>query len=267
MTITTDYHVHSTFSSDGHDSPEAIVKHAIDLGLTQICFTEHNDFYIIADENKSFILDIPSYFAEIERLQKIYGKKIKILHGIEAGLYPCVAEKNKKLIDDYNFDFVIGSSHMSSANDPYYPSYWDNKTEEEGFREYFQTILECLNTYSDFDAYGHLDYVVRYSPSKKYSYDTFADIIDEILKKILSLGKIIEINSSPIRSGLPEPNPSWKIVKRYKELGGEAVTIGSDSHYAKDLAKDFEVIEENLINLGFKYYALFEGRKVSYKKL
>lgn len=267
MAITTDYHVHSTFSSDGHDSPEAIVKQAISLGLTELCFTEHNDFYLIPYGPRPFILDVPAYFAEIERLQKVYSKEIKILHGIEAGLTPSVAEKNKKLIDDYNFDFVIGSSHVSSKTDPYYPSYWEDKTEEEGFRQYFQTILDCLNTFSDFDSYGHLDYLVRYSPSRKYSYECFVDIIDEILLKILSLGKMIEINSSPIRSGLPEPNPSWKIVKRYKELGGEAVTIGSDSHYAKDLAKDFGVIEENLINLGFKYYALFEGRKVSYKKL
>ena len=107
----------------------------------------------------------------------------------------------------------------------------------------------------------HLDYAVRYSPEKVYDPTDFREIIDEILKQILNKGKGIEINSAGLRKGLSHPNPHPFILKRYKELGGEIITVGSDAHNTADIAADFDVIEEILKETGFKYYTIFKNRK------
>ena len=107
------------------------------------------------------------------------------------------------------FDFVIGSSHVVHGIDPYYPKYYEGRSEKTAYREYFESILENLNTYSDFDVYGHLDYVVRYGPdhNRFYTYEAYADIIDEILRKLISMGKGIEVNTAGFKYGLGHPNP------------------------------------------------------------
>ena len=115
----------------------------------------------------------------------------------------------------------------------------------------------------DFDVYGHIDYVVRYGPNKNqfYSYKKFSDIIDEILKKIISTGHGIEINTAGFKYRLGHPNPTEDIIKRYHELGGEIITIGSDGHKPEHLAYDFNKIPALLNSCGFDYYTVFEGRK------
>lgn len=48
-----------------------------------------------------------------------------------------------------------------------------------------------------FDVYGHLDYVVRYGPSKngQYTYAKHADILDSILQTLIENEKGIELNT------------------------------------------------------------------------
>lgn len=82
--------------------------------------------------------------------------------GIEVGLQPHITEINRKAVTGHPFDFVIGSSHVVHGIDPYYPKYYEGRSEKLLTARYFESILENLNTYSDFDVYGHLDYVVRY---------------------------------------------------------------------------------------------------------
>ena len=92
--------------------------------------------------------------------------------------------------------------------------FWENHSEEEGYREYFESILENIATFDGFDVYGHIDYVVRYGPNKNanYSYQKYADIIDEILKALIIKGKGIEINTGGFKYGLGHPNPDRKSV-------------------------------------------------------
>ena len=144
----------------------------------------------------------------------------------------------------YPFDFVIGSSHVVHGIDPYYPHYYDGRSEDEAYLEYFESILENLHTNVDFDVYGHLDYVVRYGgyENKVIDYEEFRDILDAILAELIKKDKGIEINTSGIRYGLPNPHPNIDIIRRFKELGGKIITIGSDAHKVEDLAKDFNLV-------------------------
>ena len=114
--------------------------------------------------------------------------------------------------------------------------------------------------FSDFDSLGHLDYVTRYGESEKPfpSYRMFGDIIDEILRVLIARGKALEVNTAGYRKALRQPNPEPAILRRYRELGGELVTIGADAHAAKDLGKSCGQAMELLRELGFKAAAYYE---------
>ena len=105
----------------------------------------------------------------------------------------------------------------------------------------------------DFDVYGHLDYVVRYGPNKNqfYSYQKYAEVIDEILRTLIQKGKGIELNTAGFKYGLGHAHPTLDILKRYKELGGEILTIGSDGHTPEQIAWEFDIVPSLLKEAGF----------------
>lgn len=263
-----DTHMHCHFSGDSDTAPEDMIKASIEKGLNGICFTDHLD-YDYKEHPGMFDLDVDSYYKEIISLQDKFKSVLPINFGIEMGLQPHVVEKNNKITKNYPFDFVIGSSHVVHGIDPYYPNYYEGKTEDEAYREYFESILENIATDADYDVYGHLDYVVRYGPNKNkyYSYEKYADIIDEILRQLIRHGKGIEINTAGFKYGLNHPNPTEEILRRYKELGGEIITIGADGHKPEHIAFDFDKVPDILKNAGFKYYTVFKKRKPEFISL
>jgi nicotinate phosphoribosyltransferase len=148
-------------------------------------------------------------------------------------------------------------------------AFYKGKTEHEAYTEYFESILDNLHSGADFDVYGHIDYVVRYGPDKNkyYSYEKYADIIDAILKEIISQGKGIELNTAGFKYGLDHPNPTEDVLKRYHELGGEIITVGADAHKPEHVAYDFDKVSNILKDAGFMYYTVFENRVPAFIKL
>ena len=153
--------------------------------------------------------------------------------------------------------------------DPYYPDYYKGKTEDQAYLEYFESILENIACFHEFDVYGHIDYVVRYGPNKNlyYSYEKFRDVIDEILRQLISLGKGIEINTAGYKYGLGQPNPCTGILKRYRQLGGEILTLGADAHKPEHIAYDFHRLPDVLRSCGFTHYTVFHNRKPAFYPL
>lgn len=265
-----DCHMHSSFSADSPTPMEEMVRKAVSFGLKGITFTEHLDpDYPASEDGLDFSLDISSYQKKISELQNTYKDQISIRFGIELGLQMHLSEYFNDLLSHIPFDFVIGSSHLVHGYDPYYPDFFSGRSEFRCYMEYFESILENLSFYDNFDVYGHLDYVVRYGPDKNrhYSFGRYQDIIDEILKKIISMGKGIEINTGGYHYGLGEPNPCTAVIRRYRELGGEIITIGADAHTPDKIAFAFENAEEVLRNCGFHYYTVFKDRKPEYLPL
>ena len=172
-------------------------------------------------------------------------------------------------MDSFDFDFVIGSSHVCHDQDPYYPSFYAERSEEEAYREYFEYILENIRSFHNFDVYGHLDYVVRYGPSqdKYYTYDRYRDIFDAILELLLELGKGLELNTGGLKYGLSQPNPCLAILKRYRRMGGDIITIGSDAHRPEQIGYAFVRAAEVLKECGFSHYTTFQNRRPKYHRL
>lgn len=265
-----DYHVHTYFSSDCQVNTEEYIKKAIEEDMKEICFTDHMDYdYPMEDGKTMFILDVDKYFEELKRIRSEYSDSIKIKIGIELGLNPANEEKNSALVKSYPFDFVIGSSHIVNGTDPYYPQYWDNRSTKDAIMEYYKAVLRNVTTYDDYDVYGHLDYIRRYVKDKNYVYidDDFYDITEMILKNIIAKGHGIELNTRSLSDGITNFIPMISLLKRYRELGGEIVTVGSDAHYTKSLGYAFKTAKDILINTGFKYVTTFEDRLPTFAPL
>lgn len=266
--IICDYHNHTNFSADCNTAADSMIEKAIDLELSSLCMTDHMDLDFPYPE-LDFTFSIPEYFKKHAELRERYKDKITLLTGIELGLQPGIAKELSEILNHWNFDFVIGSSHLVDRVDPYFPEYWTDKTESQGIHRYFETILENLAEFDDIDVYGHIDYIVRYGPTKdeNYSYHKYREILDEILKTLISKNIGLELNTAGLKYGLGFAHPHADILKRYKELGGEIITIGSDAHKPEHLAYDFDKVPAILEACGFQYYTMFRNRKAEFIKL
>ena len=260
-----DYHVHSHFSEDTDFPMELEIQKAIKLGMDELCFTEHSDYDVPTVVN----CDYDAYFEEMEKMKDKYKGQITLKTGIEFGIQTHTTKAYEETFRQYPFDFVIGSVHLIHGQDPYYRGFFEGRSDEEAYHEAFEVTVENLKKIDSFDSLGHLDYVVRYGAhqAEGYSYRKYADEIDEILKHLISHGKGLEMNMAGMKYGLGFPNPHPDVIRRYKELGGEIVTIGADAHRPEHVAFDFDKAGEILISCGFSYYAEFKGRKPIFKRI
>ena len=263
-----DFHMHSSFSGDSATPMQDMITHAIALGLETICFTEHYDEDYPVGEN-NFSLETSSYYETLCTLKERYRSKITICFGVELGMQPHLNELYTTYVRSYPFDFVLASQHVLDHADPYYPSFWINKKPSDVIYRYFEETLKDLQLMKEYDALAHLDYIVRYAGSdyNHYHYSDYADVIDVILRYLIEQGKCLEINTAGFKYGLGHPNPSEEILKRYRELGGELITIGSDGHKPEHLAYDFDRLQPLLTDIGFRYYFIFHRRKPEPRRL
>ncbi|MFR6139754.1 MAG: histidinol-phosphatase HisJ family protein [Dorea longicatena] len=276
--IQADMHMHTWFSTDSEACPRDMADEAVRKGLKTICFTDHFDKDDL-EWGEEGIFDVDAYFVEMQKLQEEYVGKVNIRIGIELGLRTYLKDYYEELTKKYPFDFVIGSVHNvpykkdAEGNilytDPAAEKLFTDRTDKEAYRLMMETTLENVRTSDCFQTLGHLDYVVRYGKSreKEYSYTDYADIIDEILKLLIEKEKGLEVNSAGLKYGLPFAHPHPDVLKRYRELGGEIITIGADAHKPEHIAYDFAKAEEILKSCGFKYYTEFFEQKPVFKQL
>lgn len=268
MNVLPDYHVHTCFSGDSDAPVEEMLEKAMSLGISEVCITDHTD-YDYPEEPDLFLFDVDDYFARLGRLKECYRTGLSVKIGVELGLQPHLADLHKRFTESYPFDFVIGSSHVLDNADPYYPSFWESAEPKAVLRRYFESILENIRAFSGFDVYGHLDYIVRYCPDKSFLYrpEDYMDIIDECLRALIAKGKGLEVNTAGLKYGLGHPHPHSTILRRYRELGGEILTVGSDAHSPEHLAWDFSKIPALLLSCGFEYVTTFTKHQPEFHKL
>lgn len=263
-----DVHMHSNFSHDSEFTPEQMILGAIEKKLEVICFTDHFDKDNVAwgDED---VFEPEEYFRVLPPLREKYKDRIAVRIGVEIGLQPHLNEEYRAFTKAYPFDFVIGSVHSAGGYDIAHGELFEGRSDEEVYRLILEEMLEDVRVTEDFDVLGHLDYMTRYGREKEkaYSYQKFAGIIDEILKTLMEKGKGIELNMAGIKYGLPFAHPHPDVLKRYRELGGEIITVGSDGHRPEHLAYEFQKATELLTACGFKYYTEFSGRRPVFKQL
>ena len=257
-----DCHVHSSFSGDSEMDCHIAIKTAIDLGLKAIAFTDHLD-YDYPDYDDVFLIDFDKYSEFMDKIKQEYSEKLKICKGIEVGVQPHVVKDTLEVIEKYDFDIVIASTHVVDKLDLHNGDFCKGKTRKEAYSRYLEAVLESISDLENFDILGHIDLIRRYGhyDVNTLKYQDFSDNIDSILNKLISLGKGLEVNTSGYRYKLASPMPDFDIIKRYRELGGEIICTSSDAHTPEYIAYKFPYIKELIKKAGFKYISYFEDRK------
>ena len=263
-----DCHVHRQFSGDSNLNPEIACNTAIQKGLEGITFTDHLD-YDYPDFDDTFLIDFDRYSEYMDKLKLEYRDKLRVLKGIEVGIQPHVVEDTQKTVEQYDFDFVIGSIHIVDRTDLHNGDYCKDKTKEESYNGYLNEVLKNIKLFNNYDVIGHIDLIRRYGDydDKTLELKDFKDVFDAILTRIVHDGKGIEVNTSGYKYNLNSTMPDFEIVKRFKELGGEIICLGSDAHYEKHIAYKFDYAKEMILRAGFEYTAHFEGRKPVFTKI
>jgi histidinol-phosphatase (PHP family) len=263
-----DYHIHTSFSFDSKASLESVVKKSISLGLSEIAITDHVDFSF-PSQKPLMPQHIGTMVADIQKIQEQYKNTISILIGAEFSLRTDLAGILDELTKAYDFDFIIGSTHDIEGIDFSSEAPYENISKQQAYDSYFINMLDVITDLDSYDVVGHLDYVQRYGKyeDKSLLYSNHSDIIDEILKTIIHKGKGIEINTSGYRYNLDKPHPSSDIIKRYHELGGEIITLGSDAHFVEHITDHFDTAIGILRAVGFKHITRFKNRKPSFVQI
>ena len=259
-----DYHMHSIVSFDGHDSGLQLVQAAKAAGLKEICFTDHLDYDPLGKMGV-LAFDTARYNAEYDHLQ---AEGLKIRRGMEFGMTTDNRAQFKADLKRRPFDFVLGSIHFVDDLDVYFEEYWHDKTVFEAERRYLEATLDCVRLHDDFDVLAHLTYIGKTSSHHAPRPVPFAEhreLIDEILKTVAQKGKGLEMNTSGVdRCGGFLPTEDY--FRRFKEFGGQIVTIGSDAHTASRVGQySFEACE--ILKDIFGYVCTFEERKPIFHKL
>ncbi len=259
-----DFHLHSKISFDSNEEPIEILKAAEERGLSEICFTDHYDFANEKDGHHD-LFDLEDYSAAYDGIK---SGRVKIRRGVEFGMTDWNKAELCELLKKRDFDFVIGSVHFAGGYDPYFKEYWEGIGFYEAVSKYMNAVLECVKVHDDFDVLGHLTYVCKSEHNPTHSavkYKDICDISDEILKILIDKGKGMEVNTSGVdRTG--DFLPSVDFLKRFRELGGEIITIGSDSH---DRARVGQYTKEaiDMIATVSPYVCTFEKRKPIFHKI
>ena len=227
-----DSHMHTKFSADSKMTAAQALEQADKLNLG-VVFTEHFDYGLELD-GKSFTFDAAEYFNEYKNLR---GEKVRL--GVEVGLRKFARSANEKFIAAADFDFVIGSIHLVDDFDIYYPEFYAGKDKATAYKKYFQQMA-AEAAVADFDALGHIDYICRAAPyeNPEIDYPTFKAEIDAVLKVIVEREKVLELNTRRFCNAraVEELVP---VYKKYRELGGRFVTIGSDAHKVEAIGNYF----------------------------
>ena len=258
-----DFHMHSTVSYDGHNTGYEMALASREAGLQEICFTDHLDY----DPRGLVKMDFETedYNAAYDGLE-IPGLIIR--RGAEFGLLRDNARQLKKDLQRRHFDFIIGSCHFTEDLDIYFPPFWEGKTMEQAERLYLEEILACVQAHEDFDVLGHLTYISKAASNPTHRavvYENYRELVDEILRTLAQKGKGIEVNTSGVAScGLYLPDITY--LRRFKELGGEIVTVGSDSHDT-GRAGQYCLEAARMVQEVFGHVCTFESRKPVFHRI
>lgn len=286
-----DYHLHSTCSEDAFSSIADYCQRASELGFAEIGFCEHADF---DPRDRSYgCFDYAAFRGQIETQRERSGHNLAVRAAVEVTYQASREQEIARFLADKRLDYVVGSVHlvedvatltaaltkdaaaltasltkdaasltadwaMISERDRC-RRYFEERTVQAAYRPYFAELRRAVAS-GLFDLIGHFDLVKRYGVNYYGPFDpaAFADQIHDILELAVDRGVGLEINTSGLRQPPRETFPGLAILRRYRQLGGEILTVGSDAHSTADLGRGIPQAVALARQAGFRAIALFE---------
>ena len=265
-----DSHTHTDNSPDAHHSAMMLCESAVEKGLSGISITDHCDMQDFETDN--FAMRIRQSYFETLKAKSVFGSTIAVCSGIELGQPLEAPDKVGALLDGYDFDFVLCSLHALKGLPDFYFGYYAGHSAKQLdiiFDEYLRQLLKTIR-WGRFDSLAHLTYPLRYMINRDgetVELSHHAGMIDEALSLLIHTGKALEINTSGLRGTLGKTMPPVSVIRRYRELGGELITFGSDAHYRSDVGAGLSDTMQLAADAGFRYFAFYRERRPQMFKL
>lgn len=242
-----DSHVHSEASPDSEMNPRVAIEILQGMGLG-VAFTEHVDYAkredglnpLATDRPnfpgvRDFVCDFSKYPKEYEALRSEGGVTL----GLEFGLSAAYEPLNRRLAQEYDYDFILGSMHNVDGFDIYIAG------DSGCVRRYLTYAKEMCELNDFFDAFGHIDYICRRSKklTKEFAYSNFPDEFDALFKVLASRDTALEINTQLFGQDRAR-HVIQEICRQFARNGGRFCTIGSDAHEPHELGQNFNEAKE-----------------------
>ena len=267
-----DYHVHTSCSPDGHLSMTQMAEEGVRRKLNELCFTDHVEtveWGTVSQRKEPY--DWSALLEQYADARRHLADRIRLKLGIELGEAYLDLDSAGRMMDGApELDFVIGSVHMSRDADGWFDLFFIADDRDEAYYHavvdaYLEEVLK-LAKWGRFSVLGHLTLPVRCINEmrhKNISFRPHMAQVEEILRTLIPKGIGIECNTNRGNTPLPDGD----ILKLYRSLGGEIITLGSDAHTAEYLGCAIEARQELLRSCGFRYFTTFEGMKPAFQAL
>ncbi|MDR0883696.1 MAG: histidinol-phosphatase HisJ family protein [Oscillospiraceae bacterium] len=264
-----DQHMHSAHSFDGQAPVRELCARAVTLGLAGIAITDHIDQVATPALFPDFTPDklaatARGSSADTLAARSEFAGQLQVLRGVELGQALHNRALSEFLLHTYDYDVVIGSIHnLRATDDFYFMHYQSTQQAHDLLRQYFDELLDLLR-WGDFDILAHLTYPLRYMVGRDgipVELSLFSAQIDEILTLVAQSGKALEINCSGLRQEIGDTLPGEDIVRHFRGLGGQYITLGSDAHRTKDVGFGLDTGAQIAQRCGFETLTVFQNRQ------
>jgi histidinol-phosphatase (PHP family) len=261
MPIPHDYHMHSRFSEDGEDSPEAMCRQAVERGLPEIGFSEHWD--VGPYEQRPRFFQPEPWYAELTRLRALYAGRLTIRAGIEVAEPHLYGREMAEVLKRAEFDYVIGSVHFDGPHFLFDEGYFRTGKADDIYRSYFAE-LERMVRAADIDIVAHLDVPARAGkPILGYEPARYEAEIRTVLAAVIARRLALDVNAGGLRKPARILMPDPLILKWYGQMGGTRVTLGSDAHRASQVGQHLDQALQAVQAAGLEAVLRFERRASS----
>ena len=258
-----DMHVHTDDSPDADIPAHELVARGLNKNLAGIGFVAHVDLnpedycYGGFEEN--------SYNQSIELARKKSGKRILVLKGIEVGEPHIYEEQVKEIVDYSAYDFITGAIHsVEGAGMVLGKEAYADGDPLEIVEEYYAETLRMVEV-SDIDILAHLGLFRRGLALAGLDFtldetELWPETIRRIMVTIIERDIALELNTSGLRRKEKMTYPTIKILALFKKMGGQLITIGSDTHREPHVFFGLDQGVELLLNTGFRKIHTFRNR-------
>ncbi|HEV8490290.1 MAG TPA: histidinol-phosphatase HisJ family protein [Candidatus Limnocylindrales bacterium] len=258
-----DSHLHTDLSPDSDVPIDVYAAQAAERRIAEIAITDHVDF-----DSRDPAFGFAS-FADRERVardaaERWAGRGVTIRFGAELTYNRRWEDDIRAHLSRHAYDFTIGSVHDWPGS-PYrdredLAAWVVGRSDAEVVEPYLAEILGAARS-GLFDAIGHLDvvkrYVARHVPAGRLA--AAPELYEPVLAALVETGTALEVNTSGLRQAPGETYPTAAIVGLFRDLGGTAVTAGSDAHRAATFAFGLEDGYRLLAEAGFEELAFGRG--------
>ncbi|MEA3208946.1 MAG: histidinol-phosphatase family [Chthoniobacter sp.] len=260
-----DYHVHTPLCHHAQGWPVEFAARAVDLGLGELGFADHNPMPERFDDWRMLRADLPRYFEEVEKARAQFpqltirlGLECDYLAGREAWI-----EELRALAD---WDYLIGSVHYLpggiEVDSPQSIGRYRDGNVEEIWATYWKTYEAAIRS-------GLYDFMSHPDLPKKFGFLPAGDLRRFYEASIIALAETqtpFEINTAGWRKACAEQYPARAFLEM-AHAAGVPLLINSDAHAVAELTAGFPEAVALAKSVGYTETVRFDRRKVSFVAL